>query len=79
MAGLISVCVWLSLVGLARDQVKEKTGDMMRRTSRQQIYNKEEQRKLVKKEQARRVKHVQDICHDWGDAKHSIHKVRIRF
>ena len=70
------MCVWLSLAGLYayQEEEEEKTEAINRRADKQES-DKDELFKLTRREQARRVKHVRDVCHDWGDKKHSVHKV----
>ena len=74
VVGLLLVCVWLSLAGLSAYKEEEDTGAINRRADKQES-DKDELFQLTRREQARRVKHVRDVCHDWGDEKHSVHKV----
>jgi chondroitin 4-sulfotransferase 11 len=73
VVGLIYVCLWLSLVGLTRDNTdQEEVTSSMTRTVDKQERSKTGLFKLNQREQARRVKHVRDVCRDWGDEKHGL-------
>ena len=67
--------VFLSLPGLNRDlkDAEEVASDVTTTTEKER--KKDQQFKLRMREQARRVKHIQDICNDWKDAKQSVKQV----
>ena len=70
LVGLIIVFVWLNR-DLADEE--EDVGDVT--TTTDQGRKKNQQSKLIRREQARHVKHIQDICNDWKDAKQSVKQV----
>ena len=72
---LITVFVFLSLPGLNRDleDEEEVTSDVT--SIRDKERKQDQQFKLKLREQARRVKHIQDICNDWKDAKQTVKQV----
>ena len=61
--------VFLSLPGLNRDLKDEEEVASDVTTTTEKERKKDQQFKLKMREQARRVKHIQDICNDWKDAK----------
>ena len=62
--------VWLNR-DLADEE--EDVGDVT--TTTDQGRKKNQQFKLIRREQARRVKHIKDVCNDWKDAKQSVKQV----
>ena len=70
VVGLIIVCVWLN-----RDLADEEEVPSDVTSTTDQGRKKNQQFKLIRREQARRVKHIQDICNDWKDAKQSVKQV----
>ena len=67
--------VFLSLPGLNRDLKDEEEVASDVTTTTEKERKKDQQFKLKMREQARRVKHIQDICNDWKDAKQSVKQV----
>ena len=67
--------VFLSLPGLNRDLKDEEEVASDVTTTTEKERKKDQQFKLKMREQARRVKHIQDICNDWKDAKQIVKQV----
>ena len=70
LVGIIIVFVWLN-----RDLADEEEVPSDVTSTTDQGRKKNQQFKLIRREQARRVKHIQDICNDWKDAKQSVKQV----
>ena len=70
LVGIIIVFVWLN-----RDLADEEEVPSDVTSTTDQGRKKNQQFKLIRREQARRVKHIEDVCNDWKDAKQSVKQV----
>ena len=70
LVGLIIVFVWLN-----RDLADEEEVPSDVTSTTDQGRKKNQKFKLIRREQARRVKHIEDVCNDRKDAKQSVKQV----